>query len=122
VGVDSTHVGIFQETKLYLGSLLHSKHGGSLQKDETLKGQLANQQFHRFRAAVNPAKNDRSRAPGGNGAGADLRVAFAARCFRRAFLSGGLSGGFLGTGHHDNTTARKTRIGEKFYRKEFKVR
>jgi hypothetical protein len=116
LGVDSAQVGVFEQAnKVGFGSLLKGKDGRSLEPqvtleilgdlpDETLEGELADEQVGGLLVPADLAKGDGSgTVPVGflhaSGGGGGLAGSLGGELLARSFSSGGLAGGLLGTGH-----------------------
>ena len=105
LGVDGAQIGVFKQTdKVSLASFLKSHHSRALETQicleilsdfshKTLEGQLADQQLGGFLVTTDLTKSDCTRpvsmrfldSTGRSYAGALLRAAFVASCFRGAF-------------------------------------
>ena len=116
LGVDGAKVSILEEAnEVRLGGLLKGKDCRSLESevalevlgdltDETLEGELADEEVRRLLVTTDLTKGDRSRtvtvglldASGGWGG---LTGSLGGELLTRSLSSGGLTGGLLGTGH-----------------------
>ena len=115
-GVDGTQVGVLEQAnKVGLGRLLQGKNGRALESqvslevlrnlaDETLEGQLADEQVSALLVAADLAKrNSTGTVAVGlldtSGGGGGLACCLGGKLLTGRFASGGLTGGLLGTGH-----------------------
>ena len=116
LGVDGAQVGVLEETdEVGLRSLLEGENGGSLEAkvaleilrnltDETLEGELADEQVGRLLVPTDLLEGDSSGAvtvvlldaAGGRGG---LASGLGSELLAGCLASGGLAGGLLGTGH-----------------------
>ena len=116
LGVDGAKVGVLEKTnKVGLGCLLEGKHGRSLEPqvtleilgdlpDQTLEGELANQEIGRLLVPTDLTKSDGARTITvgllhASGGGGGLAGSLGGELLTGGFASGGLTGGLLGTGH-----------------------
>jgi hypothetical protein len=116
LGVDSAQVGVFEESdQVSLARLLEGHDGGALETqvglevlsdlaDQTLEGQLADEQLGALLVATDLTQRDCAgpvtvgflHAPGGRCA---LPGGFGSELLPRGLATGGFTGGLLGTGH-----------------------
>ena len=116
LGVDSAQVGIFEESdEVSLGGFLQGQDGRSLESevglevlgdltDQTLEGQLADQQVGRLLVTTDLTKSNSSgsvtmRLLDTSGGRGGLASSLGGELLTRSLSSGGFTGGLLGTGH-----------------------
>jgi len=116
LGVDGSQVGIFEEgDKVGLGSFLEGTNGRGLETqvglevlgnltDETLEGQLADQELGRLLVTTDLTKSDGTGAVtmgllDTSGGGGGLASGLGGELLTGGLSSGGLAGGLLGTSH-----------------------
>ena len=116
LGVDGSQVGIFKERdEVGLGGLLEGTDGRGLETkvslevlgnlaDETLEGELADQELGRLLVATDLTKSDGTGAVtmgllDTSGGGGRLASSLGGELLARSLSSGGLAGGLLGTSH-----------------------
>jgi hypothetical protein len=119
LGVDSTQVGILEETnEVSLGGFLEGQDGRSLEPkirlevlgdltDKTLEGQLADEKVGRLLVPTDLAKSDGSGSVSvglldSSGGGGRLAGSLGGELLTGSLSSGGLSCGLLGTGHFES--------------------
>ena len=118
LGVDGAQVGVLKETnQVSLTGLLEGHDGGALEaevslevlgdlSDQTLEGQLADEELSGFLVPPDLTESNSSRpvsvglldSAGGRGG---LSCSLGGELLPRGFASGRLTGGLLGTGHCD---------------------
>jgi hypothetical protein len=115
-GVDGAQVGVLEEShQVGLRRLLQGQDGGSLEAevvlevlgdlaDETLEGQLADQQLGGLLVTADLAESDGARAVTvrllhSSSRGRALAGGLGGELLARSFATGGLACGLLGTGH-----------------------
>ena len=121
LGVDGAQVGIFEKTdQVGLASLLQGHDGRALETqvsleilgdltDQTLEGQLADEQLGRFLVTTDLTESDGSRAitmgllhsSGSRGA---LAGSLGGELFTRGLATGRFTSGLLGTSHYDDVS------------------
>ena len=116
LGVDSAQVGVFEETdEVSLGSFLESHDSAGLETqvsleilsdltDQTLEGQLADQELGRLLVTTDLTKSDGTRAITmgflhTSGSGGGLPGGLGGQLFPWGFATSGFTGSLLGTGH-----------------------
>ena len=118
LGVNGTQVGILKKTnEVSLSGFLEGKNGRSLEAkiglevlgdltDQTLEGQLADQQVGGLLVTADLTKSDGTRAVtvgllDTSGSGGGLTSSLGGKLLTGSLSSGGLAGGLLGAGHGD---------------------
>ena len=124
LGVDGAQVGVLEEThQVSLAGLLQSHDGGALEAqvglevlgdlaDQTLEGQLADQQLGALLVTTDLTESDGSGpVPVGlldaSGGGGGLASGLGGQLLARSLSSGRLAGGLLSTGHLDCSAIRR---------------
>lgn len=116
LGVDSAQVGVLKQTnKVSLRSFLQGTNSSALESqislevlrdltNQTLEGQLADQQLSGLLVTTDFTKSDSTRPVTmgllhASGGGGRLTGSLGGQLLTRGLASGGLTGGLLGTGH-----------------------
>jgi len=116
LGVDGAQVGVLEETdQVSLGGLLQSHDGGRLESeiglevlgdftDQSLEGQLADQQLGRLLVSTDLTKSDGTgtvavRLLHATGSGGGLAGSLGGQLLSGSLATSGLAGGLLGSGH-----------------------